>query len=291
MALTGLSKVAGLQHQVDMQPEADAYQLHGGPADPAHGILGEQAEPYPWEAYAGSWGPPRGPFGIENELLGDDSESGMAFGAGYLGQNPEGDQTPYRGHAAPFPKGRETSVSPDATSRQLIQSRALHAEDTNAAAGREFNQTMLALNDTWEGFYNPVQGEDQIPDTPGPIANQANGFGVNDHTSNPYHKANSYGLNTSHRYRRYATGSIPGNYMWMRPGGRPMVKSLPGPARPATGENSPFAGQDIGAAFSYDNGAILQDTGTEYVAPPTPYVAPAIQSAVYSNASAGEDWC
>lgn len=277
MPLTGLSQLTGLQGFVNEQPQADAFEVHGDPANPAHGIVGEQAVPYSWEAYAGSWGPPRGPFGPENELLGTPTED-ETFQAGYLAQDPEGDQTPYLGHAAPFPKGRETSVSPDATSRQLIQSRALHADGLNAGAKSLYSQTAFALQDDWVGFYNPVQGEDQIPDTPGPIANQANGFGVNDHTSNPYHKANAFGLNTSHRHRRYAAGSIPGNYMWMEPGGRPMIKSLPGPARPATGDNSPFAGQDVGAAFE-TRGAILADAPTEYVAPPTPYVAPALQTA------------
>jgi hypothetical protein len=57
--------------------------------------------------------------------------------------------------------------------------------------------------------------------------------------------------------------------MWMTPTGRPLMKTLPGPARPAIGENSPFTGQDLGASFSY-NGAILQNVPTEYVAPPQP---------------------
>lgn len=56
-----------------------------------------------------------------------------------------------------------------------------------------------------------------------------------------------------------------------------MIKSLPGPARPPVGVNSPFYNQNIGQAYDI-HGAILQDPATEYVAPPTPYVAPAIQA-------------
>jgi hypothetical protein len=73
-------------------------------------------------------------------------------------------------------------------------------------------------------------------------------------------------------HRRYAAGHLPGNYMWMRPQGRPLFKTLAGPARPAIGNESPFAGDDLGFAFSYDTGAVLQSTPQEYVPPPSPNV-------------------
>jgi len=75
--------------------------------------------------------------------------------------------------------------------------------------------------------------------------------------------------------RRFATGSIPGNYMWLKPGGRPLYKTMAGPARPAVGENSPFAGQDPTLAFG-TLGGILTDLPAEYEAPPQPALAQAM---------------
>lgn len=275
--------ITGLQGFVNSRPEAPPWEVQGGPADPAHANLGEQGEPYPWEAYGGAWGTFKGPLGIENELLADDPGIANTFVGGFKSQDPQGDLTPYRTHAAPWPKGLQfgemSSASPAGTAEKLVQSADIHASDTNASENFNYDQTMWALQDKWIGFFNPVQGEDLLAaaGSDGQISPAAFGFGVNDHTSNEYHKANEYELNTSHRHRRYAAGSVPGNYMWMKPGGRPMIKSLPGPARPAVGPNSPFAGDDTFAPFGID-GAILQSVPTEYVSPPTPNVAPALQN-------------
>ena len=91
--------------------------------------------------------------------------------------------------------------------------------------------------------------------------------------SNTYAKRNQYGFDSAHMRRRYAMSSIPGNFMWMRPKGRPMHRNLPGPARPPIGIDSPFTGDDLGVTFGYDTGAILMDQPQEYVPPPSPNVA------------------
>jgi hypothetical protein len=162
---------------------------------------------------------------------------------------------------------------PEGNARVLRQSAEAHAVNTNASA--EAYASSNPLQDHWTGFWNTVLGEDIVAEGSNQVAFQANGFGVNDRTSNPFRKINPYGLNSSHRMRRYAVGSIPGNYQWMRPGGRPMVKTLAGPARPATGEG-PFYGQDIGRDYGIQ-GAVLMDPATEYQAPPQPYVTPTTQ--------------
>jgi hypothetical protein len=89
-------------------------------------------------------------------------------------------------------------------------------------------------------------------------------------------RQNEYGFDSAHMFRRWAVGAIPGNHMWMRPGGRPLVKSLPGPARPAVGVDSPFHGDDLGASFSID-GAMLQNVPTEYLPPPAVKLAPPLE--------------
>jgi hypothetical protein len=146
------------------------------------------------------------------------------------------------------------------------------------------------LNDHWQEIYEVNNGSSDVPVTTKQIAYQANGFGAADSTSNQYHKANAFGFDSKHQHRRFAVGHIPGNFMWMRPQGRPLFKTIAGPARPAVGGNSPFAGQDIGFSFSYDTGAVLQNTPEEYIPPPSPNVE--TRTATYDNpyGTDGTDW-
>jgi hypothetical protein len=268
---SGLSQMAGLSGFVNSDPEADAFDVQGGPVNPAHAQFGEQSEPYSWESKAvGS--APRGPIGPENELLGEDPAA-FTFAAGDITQDPTGDQTPYQTHAGPFPKGRETSIGPDATGRQLRQNYALHSIDTNAAASRQSDPTMLARQDEWNQIYEIGPGSSGLVEIPDQIKGAIHGFGNTDRTQS-FARQNEYGFDSKHQHRRYASGPIPGNFMWMRPAGRPMVRSLPGPARPPVGPGSPFYGQDTGAAFDYVDGGILQDSAVQYEAPPVPYFAP-----------------
>jgi hypothetical protein len=270
--------VNGITGFVNAAPEAPPFEMQGGPADPLHGNFGEQASPYPWMNV------PMGPYpgsidplpGIVDDFTGN--ESGLA--AGLLAQDPTSDQTPTY-HAAPFPKEGPNSAVPDqmdamgrheGSTRQLLESLRIHASNTGAALRRLFDFTYGSKQDNWTGFLNEVQGEDLIPIVPGAVSYNAGGFGANDHTSNAYHKANSYGFNTSHRHRRFATGPIPGNTMWMKPGGRPMVRSFTNFHNfPTSGA---FAGDDPGYTFGYQ-GAVLEDVPGEYVAPPQPALASA----------------
>jgi len=272
--------VTGIAGYTKGNPFADAAELQGSPVNPAHAQIGEQSEPYPWEAYGGAQGPPMGPFGIENELL---SETPASIPAGNIHQDPEGDYTPYYGsHAAPFPKGymrgKLSSVGPDSTSDKLEQNLEIQeaASGINAGASRNYSESLLAKQDTWVGFFNEVPGEDMLAIVPSQVSVANSGWGVNDHRSNSFAKVNEFGYEDSHRHRRYATGKIPGNSLWLRARGRPMVKTMPHPAILPVGTNSPFAGQDITETYGID-GAILQDDATAYVPPPTPYVAPAYQ--------------
>jgi hypothetical protein len=269
--------VNGITGFVISSPEAPPFEVHGGPANPMHKQWGETASPYPWEVV------PMGPYpGLMNPIdgmVGSVPGSG-SLEAGLMAQDPTSDQTPAY-HAAPFPNEGPASPSPDqldkhgraeGSTRQLLQSLRIHASNTGAGLRRLFAPTQLVKQDEWTGFFNPETGEDLVPPIPGSISSNAGGFGTNDHVSNAWHKANAYGINTSHRHRRFATGPIPGNQMWMKPGGRPMVRSYTGQHNfPVSGA---FAGDIPGATFGYQ-GAILVDTPPEYVAPPQVSVGPA----------------
>jgi hypothetical protein len=218
-------------------------------------------------------------------MLSDLPES-RTLAAGTLSEDPGADLTPYGPglHGGPHITGYRMDRGPEGNSQVLRQSYAAHSVKTNA--GAKARQAADPLQDSWEGFFSVVPGDDLVAETPRQFGYQANGFGVNDRTSNPMAKVNSFGLNMAHRMRRFATGSIPGNYMWMKPGGRPMVKTLAGPARPASGIG-PFQGQDTTQSFGLQ-GAVLMDPATEYVAPPQVNVVPAVQQ--YSPPDAIELW-
>lgn len=277
--IPGVNSITGF---VVTNPEAAPFEVHGYPVHPAHSQLGEQASPYPWENI------PMGPYpGLMNPIDGMITEIGSGpdtgLQAGMLGQDPTGDQTPAY-HAAPY--STEGPASPMAdqvdigqrhigSTRQLLESASIHASNLGASLKRLFLPQMLARQDNWTGFFNPETGDDIVPKIPGQVSAAAYGFGVNDHVSNEYAKVNGYGFNTAHRHRRFATGSIPGNTMWMKPGGRPMVRSFTGIDHfPLSGA---FANDDPGATFGYQ-GAILQNIPSEYVSPPEPTLAPNIVS-------------
>lgn len=269
----GINPVTGF---IVDQPEGMPFEIHGYPVHPAHSRPGEQASPYPWEVI------PMGPYpGMMNPVDGMITEvgnDGDPLKAGYLAQDPTADQTPAY-HAAPFPTENPSEPMGDqldmaerlaGSTRQLLQSASIHASNLGASLKKLFLPQMLARQDNWEGFFNPETGNDIIPTVPKAIGYTAFGYGVNDHISNPMAKINQYGFNTAHRHRRYATGPIPGNTMWMRPGGRPMVRSFTGVDHfPLTGA---FANDDPGATFGYQ-GAVLQNVPSEYVAPPEPALA------------------
>lgn len=270
MPLAGLQPLMPLPLRSASPDEATAEERLGDPADPRHGqdLVAPIAQTgYPWEVLAGVIAP-KGPFGNEAELVGADQ--GWSAPHGDPTQNPLHDRTPST-HAAPAVRGVETTTDPDASARRLAQSMAIHASDTGASV--RLRATVAAQQDTWADFYTVGAGSSaQDPAVPGQLRAAAAGWGTTDRAQS-YARQNEHGFDAAHSHRRYATGSIPGNYLWMRPGGRPMVKTQAGPARPPVGELSPFTGQDLTRDYGVQ-GAVLQDAAVEYTTPPEPYLAP-----------------
>lgn len=261
--LTGLSGLAGFQVQLNQDAQATPEERMGGAADPRHAdVLAEKSIPR-----GSRMGTPKGPYGLENQLLGDPAwfwESG-----GEPDQDPQMDRTPSN-RAGPWPKGILSgpigSNGPDDTAPKLTQLAALHGIKTNAGARHQLG--MPALNDEWETVEQVNSGNSDLEPASKQSMSSGYGWGTRDRVVSMA-RQNEFGFDAAHQHRRYATGSIPGNTMWLRPGGRPMAKTLAGPARPPIGVDSPFAGQDLGQAFSAD-GAILQNLPSEYAPPPNP---------------------
>lgn len=274
-ALTGLTGIAGLQFKINKESQASPEERSGNVANPKHGEKGEKATPYIWESTMTPGGS-HGPYGPENQLLGDTAWFDEAAGFGW--QDPDFDATPST-RAAPTVHGMLSgpipSGGPDDTARHLKQSMAAHAVNTGASLRYQHSSMGWALNDYWESFENVHVGHTEVRDVPNQMKSSGFGFGTTDRVQS-FARQNSYGFDSAHTDRRWASGSIPGNTYWMKPGGRPLVKSLAGPARPPIGVSSPFAGQDLGTSFGI-GGAVLMNTPTEYVAPPQPNLAVPIQ--------------
>lgn len=267
--LSGLTGIAGYQVVVDENSQATPEERMGGTVDPAHAdYLAQQNIPR-----GSRMGAPIGPYGPDNQLLSD--ETWFFEPGGDSTQDPLFDHTPNT-HAGPWLKGTQSGpvgdISPDANARVLAQSYEKHGMGANADKRATYDRG-FALNDDWQTVDQTNPGHSDLASLPDQSKSSGFGWGTTDR-SQSFARQNEYGFDSAHQHRRFATGSIPGNYMWMRPGGRPLVKSLPGPARPPIGVDSPFTGQDLGQAFSYD-GAILQNTPTEYVAPAQPQLAAA----------------
>jgi hypothetical protein len=283
MPLTGLTGIAGYQVQINSDSQATPEQRYGGTADPKHAEVGETAVPYAWESKATQAAGQHGPYGPENQLLGD--EYRFIQPAGTMDQDPAFDRTPSR-RAAPWPKGIASGPvpgdGPDAIGNQLQQSYGIHG--INTGAGLRSLTGYSALQDEWVGLSEDNTGHTDLR----PLDRQAlsSGFqwGTRDVVQSMA-RQNEYGYNGKHMLRRYATGPIPGNTMWLRPGGRPLAKSLPGPARPAVGIDSPFAGDDLGQSFDI-NGALLQNVPTEY----TPPNQPNLQAPQAYQEAASPEW-
>jgi hypothetical protein len=294
--MPGPVQLTGLQGFVNSNPEATPSEIQGYSANPAHAQnLWEQPEIYPWESGIDGLTASADPIPIFTDSIGDIPPE---MPAGQLGQNPVADITP-RTHAAPWPKGldgiRKGNQQPEGTTEYLVDSSDIHASDTNAGAGMLYDPTLFAKQDDWDAFFEVQPGESMLDPNIGSQGRSGmapGGWGSHGREQSNA-RQNLYGFDSAHKHRRYARGSIPGAYMWMKPGGRPMVKSLPGPARPAVGPLSPFAGQNVGWGFqaSSNVGGVLTQPAGEYQQPPTPYVAaPVTANSATDEAPIVEFW-
>jgi hypothetical protein len=270
-----LTGIAGYQVLVDSDSQASPEDRSGNAANPLHA----QPQPEISTGRGSRIGVPVGPIGPENQLLGD-FDNWVITPAGNEYDDPYFDHTPTR-RAGPHPTGVLSGPidanSPSAIADQLQQSAILHGIKTNAGA-----QSLYSLgdanNDSWQTV-EQVNAGDTLTE---PISDQAKsagfGWGTRDRVQS-FARQNEYGFDSAHLHRRYADGQIPGNYMYLQPGGRPLVKSLAGPSRPAIGVDSPFTGDDLGTNFSID-GAILQNVPSEYTPPSQPTLGPSITADV-----------
>jgi hypothetical protein len=255
------------------EPEAPPEQVHGRVVNPSHGVWGEQAQPYSWQSQLMNYSGHSGPYGSESAMY-EDPTGYYGMPAGQLHEDPRADMVPYRGHAAPTNVTLSGALPSqyDAINGQLVQGAENRGTDLGASRKDSLYPGGDPRQDHWQEVWDVSVSPELYP-VGQPWSDTAQfGIGVNDRITNPLKKVNAFGFDKGHHHRRFAIGSIPGNYMWLRPGGRPEIKSLPGPARPATGEDSPFTGDDLGASFGIQ-GAVLVQVPSEYQPPPSPQLS------------------
>lgn len=286
--IQGLTPLSGISNNlIQNDPALPAETVQGNFVDPRHSLPGEQARPYPWQYTA--WGTePLSTTGTDYALVTDIGPAALPGGVG--AQDPDYDATPYRTHAAPYPKNPfgDGSVGPDNTARQLAQSAIIHGTRTNAAARHQSATTLNPKQDHWVEYASVDPGSSLQPrNVPQPIGMTVGGWGSRDRY-NSRAPQNQYGFDSAHLHRRVATDPMPLNYLWMAGKGRPMVRTLPGAMRLPIGPDSPFAGDNPQLAYGV-GGAILTATPPDYVPPPQPDTTPA-PGTVTGDPTTGAVW-
>lgn len=274
--LSGLQGLAGINA---IQEDADAAfatpeERSGGTADDFHGHRGETAVPYSWESQAMPGGS-HGPYGPQNQLL--DDAFWFLEPAGIPADDPAFDYNSpslTRSHGSVHNVGNSGPAPSqyDAINRQVAQM-SNKSSDMNTSKSMTTNSLGDAQQDHWNEIWEVDEGHTDAPQNVKQFSHSAFGIGVNDAVMNLSRKINQFGYGSKHFHRRYAMSPIPGNHMWMRPQGRMLYKTMAGVARPPIGAGSQFEGQDIGFAFGYDTGAVLQNVPAEYVPPPMPNIS------------------
>lgn len=265
----GLSGLAGW---VWNDPEATPEERLGGTVDPAHARDksrndGRQS----WEVMPGQ---KAGPHGHEGKLIGASPE-GMIDKAGHLGQDPTADLQPVT-HAAPWPKGVPTTADPEETAEWRRQNAHIHGMSMGAGRDALYAPTLEPRQDSWELIHGEQLGSTLQDDVAGQLRTVGSGGAGSTDRKSTDARQNRFGFDRAHQQRRFAdvgTGAFPGNFLWMQPGSRPLVKSFGGTARPAIGQDSPFEGQDITRDFG-SHGAALATPPAAYIPPPDPITAP-----------------
>lgn len=276
--LSGLSGLAATVQSDIPNDFATPEQRYGGTVDPAHSDIGEQSKPYSWESLAMP-GATHGPYGLENQLI-DDPAQFTFFDAGSPMDDPLFDwnsPTNTRSHAAVHHRVEVDAPNQyDAIMDQIEQSNDAHGQNDGTSRHMTMDQLGYAQQDNWQEIWEINPGETLLEEIPmqAKSALPMGGFGNTDRTASQAHQ-NQYGFDSKHQHRRYtqvSLGHLPGNFMWLTPKGRPIHRNLPGPSRPPIGLDSQFTGDNLGAAFEYHTGAILQATPEAYVPPPTPNI-------------------
>jgi len=278
--ISGITPLSGVNIIQDDAAFATPEERSGGTVDPFHGHTGEIAKPYSWQTLQLP-GASHGPYGPENQML--DDEYWFIEPAGIPSDDPTLDRNSpnlSRSHGAVHNYASPIVPSQADSINTQIRQMGNHAQNLGTSTNMIVDQQGYAQQDNWFEIWEIDNGSTDVPPIGKDYSHAAFGIGVNDAMSNTSRKENNFGYDSKHFHRRYAWNHIPGNYMWMRPQGRLLSKTIAGTAKLPIGPDSQFTGvnqpgNEKDPGFPFDPyGAVLQNTPTEYVPPPSPNVAP-----------------
>ncbi len=243
------------------QPAAEPAEVHGQPADPAHGqYTWADPAPMPWVLVGGS--PADGAAAVAPGLLGDETADLPA------GNDPGlvAFATETGSHGGPWPSfGTDDLAVNDrsAAAARLLANAELRAVDPGlaeqlwTAAGNVTNKM------PWRDEADYVTaGETQLQPLPPQMQGQ---LGFDRVQGTP--ALNQDGFDSAHVNRTRAVGEVPGNFLWLDGREqRPMVIQVNGQSRLPTGPGSPFEGQAEAGAGAV-TGAVLSGLPNIYQPP------------------------
>lgn len=266
--LTGL--IPAVTPTVVTDPGATAAEIHGGPANPEHGVY-EWDDPVPWLSQQGLDVSGQAPT-VAGAFIAQVPPNALA------GADPDSyaDPTATMSHAAPWP----SQHIPDggavnnavATAEQSQANQLLHSIDSGDVQAFTTNlQVPLGGKMPWELSPDYVSSGAPEGTDVGQLTDNA-GTGRDRFAGTP--DLNQDGMDSAH-VRRYAASTaarFPVPDTSMMGAQRPMVMNVPGRYEYPTGPGSPFYGQIPGVGN--DTGAAEIGVASDYVTPPQAPVNP-----------------
>lgn len=270
--MAGLTGLTGLTSTTNDDPEGSAEVTYGGPSE-----VHAQNHPgiYPWQDLPGD--PPHGPYGTQAQLI-----------EGVPGSQPAGAPGPLTNirpttHAAPWPKGigsGDNSCIQEAAEDAWCSAER-HTSDQNEVNPR-LTGRIAPPNVAQMTFNYNSRGQSGLATDVPPQLKGARGKDM----AQGFQKPMDYDFAGAHVSERFPMPGVPGNYLWQRPGARPLIIETPNAGNPAwgTGQDSVFAGQTPQVTYG-PTGAVLQNPPNQYQNSPEPTVNPAL-----NPQSAGWGW-
>jgi hypothetical protein len=258
-------------------PGATPPQIHGGPANPAHGQ-------YTWEDDGSMWLPwevvPGGPglmaASVDTALIGSVPPSAEP------GFDPDAyaNSTMTLSHGAPWPHARVPDIGNvsdrEAAAAQSQANMALHSVDSGDPAAFT-TQPIPSTRGDWERMGYVTAGESGL-ELPGPqmIGNANTGFRRDSGWTEPGDNLNQYGMDSAHVSRYRDVGEFPAPPNSTQGSQRPLTISPASSRSYPVGEGSPFEGQVPGYGTEYSAG--WTGIPSDYQASPDAPTGPALST-------------
>lgn len=251
-------------------PGATPAEIHGLPANPAHGqYTWEDPQWMPWQVVPGVTADAPG---VAEQLLADAPPSAPA------GSDPDGyaDPTATLSHGAPWPHARVPNIGAvndiEATAAQAAANAQLHSLDSGDPAAFTLQPVSTHVEE-WDrmGYTSPGTSGLEPPNAQ-MTGNGMTGFRRDSGFTVPGENLNRFGMDSAHVSRYRATGDIPVPPNSTQGAQRPLTIHPASARSYPVGAGSPFEGQVPGYGADYSVG--YTGLASDYQASPDPLTGP-----------------